>query len=319
MGSLAVVAVGGNSLVRGGDASMDAARAAIAETADHLAAMAAAGWALAVTHGNGPQVGFGLLRSEAAAAVAPRLPLDVLGAETQGSIGYMLQQALDSALARRGVARPVATVVTQVVVDPADQAFSHPTKPIGPFYRAFEADELRRNRGWAMIEDAGRGWRRVVSSPEPLEIVEAPVVRALISQGIVVIAAGGGGIPVVRRETGYEGVEAVIDKDLASAVLARDLGASLLVISTAVQRVALDYGTPAQRPIETMTVADARRYLAEGQFPPGSMGPKIEAGIRFLEGGGEIVLITTPHLIGDALVGTAGTRMERLAAEEAGR
>lgn len=319
MGSLAVVAVGGNSLVRGGDASMDAARAAIAETADHLAAMAAAGWALAVTHGNGPQVGFGLLRSEAAAAVAPRLPLDVLGAETQGSIGYMLQQALDIALARRGVARPVATVVTQVVVDPADQAFSHPTKPIGPFYRAFEADELRRSRGWAMIEDAGRGWRRVVSSPEPLEIVEAPVVRALISQGIVVIAAGGGGIPVVRRETGYEGVEAVIDKDLASAVLARDLGASLLVISTAVQRVALDYGTPAQRPIETMTVADARRYLAEGQFPPGSMGPKIEAGIRFLEGGGEIVLITTPHLIGDALVGTAGTRMERLAAEEAVR
>ena len=319
MGSLAVVAVGGNSLVRGGDASMDAARAAIAETADHLAAMAAAGWALAVTHGNGPQVGFGLLRSEAAAAVAPRLPLDVLGAETQGSIGYMLQQALDIALVRRGVARPVATVVTQVVVDPADQAFSHPTKPIGPFYRAFEADELRRSRGWAMIEDAGRGWRRVVSSPEPLEIVEAPVVRALISQGIVVIAAGGGGIPVVRRETGYEGVEAVIDKDLASAVLARDLGASLLVISTAVQRVALDYGTLAQRPIETMTVADARRYLAEGQFPPGSMGPKIEAGIRFLEGGGEIVLITTPHLIGDALVGTAGTRMERLAAEEAGR
>ena len=309
MGSLAVVAVGGNSLVRGHDASMDAARAAIAETADHLAAMAAAGWALAVTHGNGPQVGFGLLRSEAAAAVAPRLPLDVLGAETQGSIGYMLQQALDIALARRGVARPVATVVTQVVVDPADQAFSHPTKPIGPFYRAFEADELRRSRGWAMIEDAGRGWRRVVPSPEPLEIVEAPVVRALISQGIVVIAAGGGGIPVVRRETGYEGVEAVIDKDLASAVLARDLGASLLVISTAVQRVALDYGTPAQRPIETMTVADARRYLAEGQFPPGSMGPKIEAGIRFLEGGGETVLITTPHLIGDALVGTAGTRM----------
>jgi carbamate kinase len=309
MPALAVVAVGGNSFVRDGDASVDAARAAIAETADHLAAMVAAGWALAITHGNGPQVGFELLRTEAAAAVAPREPLDVLGAETQGSIGYMLQQALHGALAAHGLSRPVATVVTQTVVDPADPAFGDPTKPIGPFYPPVKADELRRSQRWTMIEDAGRGWRRVVPSPEPLEIVEAPVVRALIGQGVVVIAAGGGGIPVVRREARYEGVEAVIDKDLASAVLATDLGARLLVFSTAVEHVALDYGTPAQRPIATMTVGEARRHLDDGQFPPGSMGPKIVASIRFLERAGEAVVITAPHAIEAALAGRAGTRI----------
>lgn len=308
MPSLAVVAVGGNALVRGRDTSVDAARASIAETADHLAAMVSAGWSLVVTHGNGPQVGFGLLRSEAAAHVAPRLPLDVIGAQTQGSIGYLLQQALDNALARRGLVQRVLTVVTQTVVDPADAAFRHPTKPIGPFYRAFEADELRQ-RGWAMAEDAGRGWRRVVPSPQPLEIVESPIVRALISGGIIVIAAGGGGIPVVRRETGYEGVEAVIDKDAASAVLARDLGACLLVFTTAVDRVALDFGTPKERQIGNMTVAEARRHLAEGQFPPGSMGPKVAAAIQFVEGGGELAVITTAHAVGDALAGEAGTRI----------
>ena len=270
--------------------------------------MAAAGWSLVVTHGNGPQVGFGLLRSEAAAQVAPRLSLDVIGAQTQGSIGYLLQQALDNALARRGSVRPVVTVVTQTVVDPADAAFRHPTKPVGPFYRAFEADELR-GRGWAMAEDAGRGWRRVVPSPRPLEIVEAPIVRALISGGNVVIAAGGGGIPVVRREAGYEGVEAVIDKDAASAVLAHDLGASLLVFTTAVERVALDFGTPGEHPIDRMTVTEARRHLAEGQFPPGSMGPKIEAAIQFVEGGGEVAVITTARAAGDALAGQTGTRI----------
>ncbi len=308
MPSLAVVAIGGNALVRGRDTSVDAARASIAETADHLAAMVSAGWSLAVTHGNGPQVGFGLLRSEAAAHVAPRLPLDVIGAQTQGSIGYLLQQALDNALARRGLVQRVLTVVTQTVVDPADAAFRHPTKPIGPFYRAFEADELRQ-RGWAMAEDAGRGWRRVVPSPEPLEIVEAPIVRALIRGGIIVIAAGGGGIPVVRRETGYEGVEAVIDKDATSAVLARDLGASLLVFTTAVDRVALDFGTPKERQIGNMTVAEARRHLTEGQFPPGSMGPKVAAAIQFVDGGGELAVITTAHAVGDALAGEAGTRI----------
>ncbi len=309
MNSVAVVAIGGNSLVRNHDASVGAARAALAETAGHLASMAAAGWALAITHGNGPQVGFGLLRSDAAAGVAPRLPLDVLGAETQGSIGYLVQQALAAALAARGVARHVATVVTQVVVDPNDPAFAAPSKPIGPFYARGEAERRMHEERWAMVEDAGRGWRQVVPSPEPLEIVETPVIRALLDQGIIVVAAGGGGIPVVRREAGYEGIEAVVDKDLASAVLARDLRASLLLMSTAVERAALHYGTPAECPIEMMSVREARRYLEEGHFPLGSMGPKVVAAIRFLEGGGQTVIITAPWAIGAALAGESGTRI----------
>jgi carbamate kinase len=305
---LAVVAIGGNSLVRGDDASVDAARAALAETCAPLAAMAADGWMLAITHGNGPQVGFGLLRVEAAVQVAPRQPLDVVGAETQGAIGYLLQQTLGAALAARGVRRPVATVVTQVVVDPHDPAFAHPTKPIGPFYHPVEAD-ARRRLGWIMVEDAGRGWRRVVPSPEPLEIVEVDAIRALVASGVTVIAAGGGGIPVVQRERGYVGVEAVIDKDLAAAVLARGLGARLLVISTAVEHVVLHYGTPRARPLGRVALADVKRYLAEGHFPPGSMGPKITAAVRFLEGGGEAVVITAPWALARALAGETGTHI----------
>ncbi len=308
MRGLAVVAIGGNSLVRDNDASIDAARAALAETCAPLAAMAADGWMLAVTHGNGPQVGFGLLRAEAAAQVAPRQPLDVVGAETQGSIGYLLQQTLGAALAARGVPRTVATVVTQVVVDPHDPAFAHPTKPIGPFYHPVEA-EARRRMGWVMVEDAGRGWRRVVPSPEPLEIVEGEAIRTLVEGGVTVIAAGGGGIPVVRSERGYVGVEAVVDKDLAAAVLARVLGARLLVISTAVEHVALHYGTPRARPLGRVSLTDVRRYLAEGHFPPGSMGPKITAAVRFLEGGGEAVVITAPWALERALAGATGTHI----------
>ncbi|MDR7481029.1 MAG: carbamate kinase [Armatimonadota bacterium] len=308
MRGLAVVAVGGNSLVRDNDASVEAAREALAETCAPLAAMAADGWALVITHGNGPQVGFGLLRAEAAAQVAPRPPLDVLGAETQGAIGYLLQQALGAALAARGVRRTVATVVTQVVVDPDDPAFRHPTKPIGPFYHPVEA-EARRRLGWVMVEDAGRGWRRVVPSPEPVEIVEGPVVRALVERDVAVIAAGGGGIPVVRGERGYVGVEGVIDKDLAAAVLARTLGARLLVISTAVEHVALYYGTPRAQPLGRVTLAEARRYLTEGHFPPGSMGPKITAAVRFLEAGGQAVIITAPWALGRALAGETGTQI----------
>ncbi len=309
MNGVAVVAIGGNSLVRNDDSSVGAARAALAETAGHLVSMAAAGWALALTHGNGPQVGFGLLRSDAAAGVAPRLPLDVLGAETQGSIGYLIQQALAGALTARGISRHVATIVTQVVVDEHDPAFGQPAKPIGPFYPRGEAEGHMREQRWAMVEDAGRGWRRVVPSPEPCTFVEAPVIRALLDQDVVVVAAGGGGIPVVRRETGYAGIEAVVDKDLASAVLAHDLGASLLLMSTPVERVALHYGTPAERAIETMSARDAVRYLDEGHFPPGSMGPKIQAAIRFLEDGGETVIITAPWAIGEALAGKGGTRI----------
>lgn len=317
MSELAVVAIGGNSLIHDHDASIDAARWALGEIAGHIAEMVHMGWALAITHGNGPQVGFGLLRSEAAAREAPRQPLDVLGAETQGAIGYLLQQAVDAALAERGIIRPVVTVVTQVVVDPGDFAFIRPTKPVGPFYDRAEAEARMREHRWVMTEDAGRGWRRVVPSPEPVEIVEAPVIRTLIAEGVLVIAAGGGGIPVVRRESRYHGVEAVIDKDLASAVLARDLGARVMVMSTAVEHVALDYGTPRQRPIGLLTLDDARRHLADGQFPPGSMGPKITAAIRFLESGGETVIITTPAAVGAALAGQGGTRIvARVAGDE---
>lgn len=309
MNGVAVVAIGGNSLVRDGDASVAAARAALAKTAGHLAAMAAAGWALAVTHGNGPQVGFGLLRCDAAEGVAPPLPLDVLGAETQGSIGYLVQQALGAALVPRGVNRPVATVVTQVVVDPHDPAFARPSKPIGPFYTRQEAERRMSREHWTMVEDAGRGWRRVVPSPEPQAIVEAAVIRALLDAGVVVVAAGGGGIPVVRREAGYDGIEAVVDKDLAAAVLARDVQARLLLMSTPVERVALHYGSPAERAIDAMSTREARRYLDEGHFPAGSMGPKIQAAIRFLEAGGESVIITAPRTIGEALAGRGGTRI----------
>jgi carbamate kinase len=316
MSALAVVAIGGNSLIRDHDASTDAARAALAEIAGHIAEMVRGGWALAITHGNGPQVGFGLLRSEAGAREAPRQPLDVLGAETQGSIGYLLQQTLGAALAERGISRSVATVVTQVVVDPEDFAFIRPTKPVGPFYDRAEAEARMRDHRWVMVEDAGRGWRRVVPSPEPVEIVEAPVIRRLVSEGVVVIAAGGGGIPVVRRERRYQGVEAVIDKDLASAVLGRGLGARLMVMSTAVEHVALDYGTPRERPVARLTVDDARRHLAEGQFPAGSMGPKITAAIRFLEAGGEAVIITSPAAVGAALLGRTGTRIVARAGDE---
>jgi carbamate kinase len=307
----AVVAIGGNSLVRGRDASVGAARATLVETSEHIAALAADGWSIAITHGNGPQVGYGLLRQEAGAAQAPREPLDVVGAETQGSLGYLVQQALGRALAARGVARAVVTVVTQVVVDAGDPAFAAPTKPVGPFYSHADAQERIRTHAWAMIEDAGRGWRRVVPSPEPLDVVEAPVIGSLLDAGVVVIAAGGGGIPVVRGETGLTGVEAVIDKDRASAVLGRAVRADALVIATSVERVAVGFGTPAQRWLDHMSVSDARRWLAAGEFPAGSMGPKISAAARFIDSGGEFVVITTPQRLGDALAGRGGTRITR--------
>jgi carbamate kinase len=308
---VAVVAIGGNSLIKDeAHPSVAGEIAALQDTSVHIAEMLARGWDLVLTHGNGPQVGFNLLRSELASAVAPPLPLDVLGAQTQGSIGYLLQQVLGNALARRGIRKPIATVVTQTVVDRQDPAFLHPTKPIGRFYSEDEARRLVAERGWRMVEDAGRGWRRVVPSPRPVEIVERPVIQELARQGVVVVACGGGGIPVVREADGrLVGVEAVIDKDRASALLAAALGVELLLISTAVDRVYLDYGRPTQRPVAVLTVGEARRYLAAGQFPAGSMGPKIEAAVQFLEAGGRQVIITSPEHIPGALAGEAGTRI----------
>jgi carbamate kinase len=261
-----------------------------------------------ITHGNGPIVGNILIRNEAARDQVPPMPLDVCGADSQGGLGYMLQQTLQNLLRAEGDTRGVTTVITQVVVDPNDPGFRNPTKPIGPFYTETQAHEFERTKGWRLVQDSGRGWRRVVPSPKPKRIVEMKAIRALYESGNVVIAAGGGGIPVIEEPNGtIRGVEAVIDKDLASVVLGLELGAETLLIVTAVDRVALDFNKPTRRWIDRMSLAEASRNLVEGQFPAGSMGPKIEAAIWFLKEGGRDVCITSPEKIRDALEGNAGT------------
>lgn len=305
------MAIGGNSLIKDErHPTLAGEIEALQETSTHLGAMLGRGWDIVLTHGNGPQVGFNLLRSELAARVAPPLPLDVLGAQTQGSIGYLIQQVLGNEMRRLGIRKRVATVVTQTLVDADDPAFHRPTKPVGPFYGKPEADGLQAQRGWRMVEDAGRGWRRVVPSPMPIEIIERLTIKGLVFQSIVVIAAGGGGIPVVRGPEGdLVGVEAVIDKDLASSLLAQSIGADLFVMSTSVERVAVNYGKPDQHDLSAITVEEAKRYLSQGQFPPGSMGPKILAAVQFVEATGAEALITAPEHIQRALAGETGTRV----------
>ena len=311
MEDLVVIAIGGNSLIKDAQhATVFDQYKAAGETSDHIARIVAEGYQVVITHGNGPQVGFILLRSEMAKEVIHQVPLDTCGADTQGAIGYQITQTLRNELRRDGLDRLVAAVVTQVVVDPDDPGFRDPSKPIGPFYSEETARVHQEQEGWAMKEDAGRGWRRVVASPRPLEIVEETAIRTLVDAGIIVVAVGGGGIPVVRDADGYlEGVAAVIDKDWASCLLAKNLGAELFMVSTAVDKVAINFGTPEQRELDEITVDEARRYLAEGHFPPGSMGPKMEAAIDFLEHGGRRVIITQPHLLGDALHGKTGTHV----------
>ncbi len=263
-----------------------------------------------LTHGNGPQVGNIVLRSELASSYIYPLPLDTCVSDSEGGMGYMFQQVLYNILHRKGMAERVVCVLTQVVVDRDDPAWRNPTKPIGKFYSEQEAQRLIAERGWQMREDAGRGWRRVVPSPQPREIIEIAAVRALLEDDFIVIAAGGGGIPVVRDEEGcLHGVEAVIDKDLASAMLASQLGIGTLVILTGVEKVAINYRKPDQRFLDQMTLSEARRYLAEGHFPPGSMGPKIQAAINFLGSGGDVVIITIPEKFTEALEGKTGTRI----------
>ena len=273
--------------------------------------MIEAGWDVAIGHGNGPQVGFILRRSEIAHKVAGmhEVPLDVCGADTQGAIGYALQQTLQNELHRRGIQKPVATVITQVLVDKNDPAFESPTKPIGGFMDQEEAEQRAKEMDWTVVEDAGRGWRRVVASPLPKEVVELETIRALIEAGVVVITVGGGGIPVIDVGGGeYRGTAAVIDKDFASSLLARHINADLFLISTAVEKVALNYGKPNQEWIDRMTLSEAKRYLAEGtHFARGSMAPKIRAVIWFLEAGGKQAIITNPENIGRALKGETGT------------
>lgn len=308
----AVVAIGGNSLITDpAHQSVEDQYLAAAETDHHIAALVADGWDVVVTHGNGPQIGFILRRSELARGELHEVPLDVCGADTQGAIGYLLQQNLYGDFLRLGIDKGVVTVVTQVEVSADDPAFGHPTKPIGSFLTETEALQRRHEEGWVVVEDAGRGWRRVVASPEPRRIVELAAIRHLLDDGFVVIAAGGGGIPVVADGAGnLHGVPAVIDKDLASALLAVELGADLLLISTSVEHVFVDFGTPDQRPVARLSAAEARRLLAEGtHFKAGSMEPKIRAVLSFLDGGGHEAIITTPRLIQAALAGEAGTRI----------
>jgi carbamate kinase len=311
VGKLAVVAIGGNSLIEDPKKpdvphQWDAVR----ETCDHIAQIIAEGWNVVITHGNGPQVGFILRRAEIAAKEGVHdVPLDLIVADTQGSIGYMLQQALDNSLRHLGINRTILTVITQVRVDADDPAFQKPEKPIGGFMteaeaRRFETDE------WHVVEDAGRGWRRVVASPKPLAIQEINAIRALIMNDYIVIAAGGGGIPVVRNEQGsLRGAYAVIDKDRASSLLAQILRADLFMISTGVEKVALNFNKPDQRDLDVLTLAEAQRYMKEGHFAAGSMGPKVEASVEFVRMGGPQAIITNPPNLVRALRGEAGTRI----------
>ena len=308
---LAVIAIGGNSLILDSKKiTVEDQYHAASETSHHIAALVAAGYRVVITHGNGPQVGFILLRSDLARNVLHQVPLDSCVADTQGALGYQIGQTLSNELRRQGIQKPIATVVTQVLVDQHDQAFSNPTKPIGSFYSEEEARKHRADSGWTLKEDAGRGWRRVVASPKPLKIIEEDTIRLLLDQDVVVIAVGGGGIPVRQNEKGeLEGCAAVIDKDLASCLLAKNLKADLFIISTGVDKVAVDFKKPTQRELDRLTVAEAKKYLAEGQFPAGSMGPKIASAIDFLEHGGKEVIITQPHLLEEAIAGKNGTHL----------
>jgi carbamate kinase len=307
-----VLAIGGNSLIPDKDhQSVQDQYAAADETSDHIAGLIEQGWEVAVSHGNGPQVGFILRRSELASNELHEIPLDYCGADTQGAIGYMLQQNMVNDFAERGIEKNVVTVVTQVEVDPDDPAFENPAKPIGSFMDEDEAFRRRDDEGWDIKEDAGRGWRRVVASPQPMKIIELDVIKGLLDAGVATIAVGGGGIPVVRNSEGkLEGIAAVIDKDLASALLANQVDADLLLISTAVEKVALDFGKPEQRWIDQMTLAEVKGYLDEGtHFAEGSMAPKMRAVVQFLEAGGKEALITNPANLERAMAGETGTRI----------
>jgi carbamate kinase len=305
---IAVIAVGGNSLILDNkhpevSNQWDAAQ----KTCVHIANMIEVGWNVVLTHGNGPQVGFILRRNELAAHEVHTTPLDLISADTQGAIGYMLQQTLNNELHRRKISQNSITIITQVVVDKNDMAFQHPTKPIGGFMDEVKARTFEQE-GWKVVEDAGRGWRRVIASPEPLEIVELDVIHAMIEKDYIVVACGGGGIPVYRDEQGHlHGMIAVIDKDRASSLLANKLNADLFVISTAVEKVAINFNKPNQQNLDKLTISQAKQYMAGGEFAEGSMKPKIEAVIRFIENGGKQSLITNPENIQRALNGETGT------------
>jgi|YelNatPaOPRAMG01_1025707.scaffolds.fasta_scaffold00027_30 carbamate kinase len=311
LGKVAVVALGGNAITREfeeGNITQQFAntRRSLVGVADLIER----GYRVVLTHGNGPQVGNALIRVEETRHLVPPLPLGVIVADLQGGMGYMIQQSLQNKLIKRGIQREVCTVVTQVIVDKNDPSILNPTKFVGPFIPEDRVEEFRRTRGWVIKRDPGRGWRRVVPSPLPIAIVEKATIRMLVEQGVVVIAAGGGGIPVYVEEDGtYEGVDGVVDKDRAAAILAREIGAEELYILTGVDKVALNFRQPGQVDLDFMTVAEAKEYHRQGHFPKGSMGPKIEAAIDFLEHGGKLVMITSVQRFPEALNGRTGTRI----------
>jgi carbamate kinase len=306
---LAVVAFGGNALLRPEDRGTQEEQIARAKQAARwLAEIVRYGYKLLVVHGNGPQVGNILVQAEEASTKIPPQTLDVCVAQTEGSIGFMLQQALRNRLESIGLGGEVATVLTEVEVDPADPAFKRPTKPIGPFFTRYRAEALERDLGWTMREDAGRGWRHVVASPKPLRVLNLNTIARMLDTAAVVIAAGGGGIPVVKGRDGqWRGIEAVIDKDYASALLGANLNADVYIVLTGVSKVAIDFNKPTQRFIDRMTVAEAEQHMADGQFPPGSMGPKIDSAIQFVRASGHQVLITDVEVLREALEGKNGT------------
>ncbi len=311
MGKKVVVALGGNAILKHKEeGTAEEQFANVHEACTHLAELVREDHHILITHGNGPQVGDILLQNELARDTLPPMPLDVCGAESQGMIGYMLQQSLDNVLKADGIRIPVITILTQMLVAREDPAFTHPDKPVGPFYTAKEATALRKERGWKVINDAGRGYRRVVPSPRPLSLVEGGMIKHAYDSGAIVIGAGGGGIPVITDEKGFLwGVEAVIDKDHSAALLAALVEAEILLILTDVEKVALNYGKADQQDLDHLTPAEAEQYLREGQFPAGSMGPKIEASLEFLKAGGEKAIITSLDLKMEALSGRAGTTL----------
>lgn len=305
-----LIAVGGNSLIRAGETGTVSEQLHNARrTAAAIVGLVRAGYRIVITHGNGPQVGAQLLRSERASDQVPGQTLDVCGAASQGEIGYLLAQALRRELTAATLPVPVVSVVTQTVVSASDPAMQNPSKPIGPFYSRGDAEEKKRLFGWTIVEDAARGYRRVVPSPEPVEIVELTVIRELVNAGVLVIACGGGGIPVVRANGGFQGVEAVIDKDRASALLASELGVNIFAISTDTDYVYLDYKKPTQRPLRCVSADELETYYRAGHFPPGNMGPKVESALRFLRAGGREVIISSYEHLCDAVAGKAGTRI----------
>jgi carbamate kinase len=310
MSSSALVAVGGNSLVRAGEkGTITEQLANTRRTAEAIVGLVRLGYRLVITHGNGPQVGAQLLRSERASNVVYSQTLDVCGAASQGEIGYLLAQSVENELAAAGIAMPVASLVTQVLVSADDPAMQHPSKPIGPFYSRADAEEKKRLLGWQIVEDAARGYRRVVPSPDPVEILELDVIRSLINRGVLVVCTGGGGIPVMLVKGRLQGVEAVIDKDRASALLATQLEVDLFAITTDTDYVYLNYKKPGQVPLTHVTASQLAEYYRAGHFPPGNMGPKVESVLRFLRNGGKEAIITSHERLFEAVTGSEGTHI----------